>query len=215
MELTVGCTTRPLSSLPFEEAFDRIAAAGYTDVAVFANAGQVPVMSDTTPEEVAEVKKAAADAGVAPSMLIGRTQLNLGLDAAVDDYKRLIDNTAALGTTWLLDCGTNKEEHYEDYFELMPDMPAQPGEDLGLPCRDSCDAHHQSAAGSHYSGRICGTGRSAPALCHAAQMSRTGIRRWRIPVDIAGPFASSARGFAGSREDCRTELERFAASCWH
>ena len=39
-------------------------------------------------------------------MLIGSTKLNLGLEAAVDDYKRLIDNAAALGTRWLLDCGT-------------------------------------------------------------------------------------------------------------
>ncbi len=119
MELTIGCTTRPYAGLPYAEAYERIAAAGYTDVAVFANAGQVPVQSESTPEEVAAVRKAAADAGVVPSMLIGGTKLDLGLDAAVDEYKRLIDNTAALGTTWLLDCGTNKEEHYEDYFELM------------------------------------------------------------------------------------------------
>ena len=52
-------------------------------------------------------------------MLIGGTKLDLGLDGAVDDYKRLIDNAAGLGTTWLLDCGTGKEEHFEAYFELM------------------------------------------------------------------------------------------------
>ena len=119
MELTIGCTTRPYAGLPYAEAYERIAAAGYTDVAVFANEGQVPVRPESTPEEVVAVRKAAADAGVAPSMLIGGTKLDLGLDAAVEDYKRLIDNTAALGTTWLLDCGTNKEAHYEDYFELM------------------------------------------------------------------------------------------------
>ena len=119
MKLTIGCTTRPYAGLSYEEAFARIAEAGYTDVAVFASQKAVPVRSESTPEEVAAVRKAAADAGVAPSMLIGRTQLNLGLDAAVADYRRLIDNAAALGTVWLLDCGTSKEEFFDDYFELM------------------------------------------------------------------------------------------------
>ena len=119
MDLAIGCTTRPYSGLSYTEAFGRIARAGYTDVAVFANEGQVPVRSDSAAAEVAAVKKAAAEAGVAPSMLIGRTRLDLGLEEAVQDYKRLIDNAAALGTVWLLDCGTGKEEHYDAYFELM------------------------------------------------------------------------------------------------
>lgn len=119
MEWTIGCTTRPYNSLSYAEAFARIARAGYTDVAVFANEGQVPVQADSTAAEVAAVKRAAADAGVSPSMLIGRTRLDLGLAAAIEDYKRLIDHTAALGTTWLLDCGTGRADQYEDYFELM------------------------------------------------------------------------------------------------
>jgi sugar phosphate isomerase/epimerase len=124
MELVVGCTTRPYSFLSFAEACERIADAGYTDVAVFANVVDegkraVPVRSDSTPDEVAAARRTAADAGLAPSMLIGSTRLNLGLDAAVDDYKQLIDNAAALGTKWLLDCGTGKEELFDDYYELM------------------------------------------------------------------------------------------------
>ena len=50
MELTIGCTTRPYGGLPYAEAYERIAAAGYTDVAVFANEGQVPVRPESTPE---------------------------------------------------------------------------------------------------------------------------------------------------------------------
>ncbi len=119
MELTVGCTTRPYGQLGYSEAYSRIAEAGYSDVAVFANDGQVPVGSDSSPAAVADVRKAAEDAGVVPSMLIGGTRLGDGLDAAVDDYKRLIDNAAALGATWLLDCGTSNDAHFDDYFELM------------------------------------------------------------------------------------------------
>lgn len=119
MKATVGCTTRPYGQLSYSEAYSRIAQAGYSDVAVFANEGQVPVGPDSSPAEVTGVRNAAEAAGVIPSMLIGGTRLGDGLEAAVDDYKRLIDNAAALGTTWLLDCGTSNEAHFDDYFELM------------------------------------------------------------------------------------------------
>ena len=119
MEMTIGCTTRPYDALSYTEAYARIAAAGYADVAVFRNEKEVPVQADTPAEEVANVRKAASDAGVAPSMLIGSTKLDMGLQAAVDNYKKLIDNAASLGTEFLLDCGTSKEAFYDDYFELM------------------------------------------------------------------------------------------------
>ena len=119
MQLTIGCTTRPYNMLSFAEACERIAEAGYTDVAAFRTSDEVPVRSDSTPEEIAAARKAAADAGLAPSMLIGRTQLNLGLEAAVEDYRRLIDHAAQLGTRWLLDCGTGDEARFDDYYELM------------------------------------------------------------------------------------------------
>jgi len=120
MELTIGCTTRPFAKyLTFAEACAHIAAAGYTDVAVFGCVGGNPVQADKTPEEVKEVRKIAEDAGLQPSLLIGGTKLDLGLDAAVDAYKTLIDRTADLGAKWLLDCGTGKEELYDTYYELM------------------------------------------------------------------------------------------------
>jgi sugar phosphate isomerase/epimerase len=64
-------------------------------------------------------RQIAADTGLAPSMLLGRVQIELGLEAAVDDYSALIDNAALLGATWLLDCGTNVKERYADYVALM------------------------------------------------------------------------------------------------
>ncbi|HIC69474.1 MAG TPA: hypothetical protein EYO90_08105, partial [Candidatus Latescibacteria bacterium] len=118
-EHLIGATTRPYSKLTYQEAFERIARAGYSDVAVFANAGQMPVSSESTEAEVAVVRKAAENAGVAPSMLLARTRLGEGLEAAVEDYRRLVDNAAALGVRWLLELGTGNEEHYDDYFELM------------------------------------------------------------------------------------------------
>ena len=115
----IGATTRPYSKLTYEEAFDRIARAGYSDVAVFANAGQVPVRSESTESEVAAVRMAADNAGVTPSMLLAKTRLGEGLEAAEEDYRRLVDHAAALGVRWLLELGTGNEDHYDDYFELM------------------------------------------------------------------------------------------------
>lgn len=119
MDFVIGCTTRPYAPWSFAEACDHIAAAGYSDVAVFRNKGEIAVHADSTPDDIATARKIVADVGLVPSMLIGRTKLDLGLDAAVDDYKRLIDNAAALGVTWLLDCGTSNEVYFDAYFELM------------------------------------------------------------------------------------------------
>ncbi|MBN2449117.1 MAG: sugar phosphate isomerase/epimerase [Lentisphaeria bacterium] len=119
METIIGCTTRPYNTLPHEEAFARIAAAGYRHVAVFRGSDGMPVDAQTPPAAVAAVRAAAAAAGLVPSMLLGRTRLDLGLDGAVDDYRRLIDNAAALGAIRLLDCGIGKPTLYEDYFTLM------------------------------------------------------------------------------------------------
>jgi sugar phosphate isomerase/epimerase len=119
MKLTIGCTTRPYNSMTFQDACAHIARAGYTDVAVFAHDRQMPVDSASSEDQVTEARNAAEGVGLAPSMLLGRTHLELGLDAAVDDYKKLIDNATTLGTTWILELGTSKEEYYADYPELM------------------------------------------------------------------------------------------------
>lgn len=119
MELTIGCTTRPLNKLSFADACKVIAGAGYTDVAVFANQGKIPVDCETPLEQVREVRTVAENAGLKPSLLIGRTHLDQGLDHAVSAYKRLIDNAAELGAEWVLDGGTSDVELYDDYYELM------------------------------------------------------------------------------------------------
>lgn len=118
-DFTIGSTTRPLNQLSFAQACQHIAAAGYTDVAVFAHQRQMPVDSSSAPAQVAQVRQEAADAGLEPSMLLGRTQLDQGLDGAINDYRRLIDNAAALGARWILELGTGNEAHYEDYPKLM------------------------------------------------------------------------------------------------
>ena len=115
MNWTIGCTTRPYDQVPFAQACQHIATAGYKDVAVFGGV----VKSTSSAEEVAQARAEATAAGLRPSMLLGGTNLAEGLERGVDDYKRLIDNAAELGVRWLLDCGTGNEALYADYFELM------------------------------------------------------------------------------------------------
>jgi len=119
METTLGCTSRPYSQLSYTEAYARIAAAGYSDLAVFANEGEIPVRSDSSARDVAAVRTAAAAAGVKPSMLLGRTKLDGTLAQAIDDYRRLIDHAALLGVQFLLDLGTGDQASFELYFKLM------------------------------------------------------------------------------------------------
>ena len=89
----IGCTTRPYDQVPFGQACQHIAAAGYTDVAVFGGV----VRSTSSAEEVAQACAEATAAGLKPLMLLGGTNLGEGLEHGVD-YKRLIDNAAELGT---------------------------------------------------------------------------------------------------------------------
>ena len=116
MELTLGCTTRPYVGLPFGEICERIAAAGYTDVAVFGNVG---VAYDSSPEQVREVRKQVEDAGLLPSMWLPRLHLEVGLEEAWSRAQRIIDQAAALGATWLLTTGVSEPELYEDFVALM------------------------------------------------------------------------------------------------
>jgi sugar phosphate isomerase/epimerase len=115
MKLTLGCTTRPYNDLPFAQACQHIAAAGYTDVALFRNA----VEPDSSEKLISSARQIAQDAGLNPSMLLGRTYLELGPEGALSQYRRVIDNAATLGADWLLDTGVSSPELYDAYWALM------------------------------------------------------------------------------------------------
>lgn len=119
MPHTLGCTTRPYSSVDFSTACRHIADAGYTDVALFGNSDGPAVGSDSPPDYVAERRRIANDAGLTPSMVIGGMKVAEGVEAAASDYFKLIDAVAAVGGTFLLDCGTDDAERIDDYLAVM------------------------------------------------------------------------------------------------
>jgi len=116
MTLTIGCTTRPLAELDFVEICRHIADAGYTDVALFFDVG---IGADTPREHTLAARRTAVEAGLSPSMLIAKAELEAGLDEAISKYRKLIDHASALGARWLLDMGTGDPDFYDIYFELM------------------------------------------------------------------------------------------------
>ena len=128
MDWIIGCTTRPYSALSLADACARIAGAGYTDVALFGNAG---VTSDSDRDAVLAARQTVHDAGpsgralrrtLAPSMLLAHAQLEQGIEHAVADYRRLIDNAVLLGARWLLDLGTGHVERRREYLAVMREV---------------------------------------------------------------------------------------------
>jgi sugar phosphate isomerase/epimerase len=149
MGWTLGCTTRPVANVPLDEACRRIAGAGYTDLALFRG-----VQAETPREEVVTVRETIHDAGLVPSMLLARTQLDLGLEEVAETYKRLIDNVVLLGARWLLDVGTAKPEYYARYVAVMRQVApyaaeagvgitAKPHGGITLTTQDLIDVHRQ------------------------------------------------------------------------
>ncbi len=119
MQLTLGATTRPWGKWSFEQACQAIAAAGYTDVAVFSNAGKIPLTAESTPDDVAAVRQSVAAAGLTPSMLITAMPLEKPIEEAVAEYRRTIAVAAAAGVTWVMNCGCGQPELYDAYNALM------------------------------------------------------------------------------------------------
>jgi len=119
MQLTLGATTRPWNKWSLEEACPAVAAAGYSDVALFFHGGKAPLSSASTPEEIAAVRKTVAAASLEPSMLITGMRLDAPIEEAVADYCKTIDAAAAGGVTWVMNCGCGTPAQYEQYNELF------------------------------------------------------------------------------------------------
>ena len=137
----IGSTTRPYNTLSCQEALARIARAGYGHVALFAAAPErkVPVRADSTAAEVAAVRQAAADAGVIPSMVLARTQLERALEMMPEDPETHL----LLGRLWLAEAENEKDPAHRselrraaaaalrEAIRLEPDRP-EPHRELGL-----------------------------------------------------------------------------------
>jgi len=116
MSWTLGCTTRPFAGLDLPAACRRISAAGYTDVALFRNAG---VEADSDTAQVHKARQITRDAGLVPSMLLAHVDLRLDREQALSHYMRLIDHAALLGASWILDLGAGDRARLDDYVTVI------------------------------------------------------------------------------------------------
>ena len=118
MKWNLGATTRPWNRWTFEEACGHIADAGYTDVAVFANADGHLLRSNAGADEIAKTVETAAKRNLKPSMLLSGPQLNADLEDAAKDYRRQVDVCAEAGVRYLMDCGCG-DDLREKYIAVM------------------------------------------------------------------------------------------------
>lgn len=119
MILKLGATTRPWHTWSFDQACASIAHAGYEEVSIYLNEGKIPVTSTSSPEEIAETSAIIKKYDLVPTMLLGSPRLDLSIDDAVADFKKLIDNASALGCKWLMNGGTANPSLYDKFFEIM------------------------------------------------------------------------------------------------
>ena len=126
MELIQGCTTRPFGDADAASIFNRIATAGFSDVAIFNNIG---IRHDSSKTQVTEVRAAAVNAGIRPSLLLVHAELDT--DDPDARYRRMIDNAVILGAEWILDLGTGNPKDLDRYIDVMKKVLPH-AEDAGI-----------------------------------------------------------------------------------
>ncbi len=118
--LALGAATRPCNQLDIDDALAHIASAGYTHAALFRNRGRLPVAADTPRAEIARLRRRLDDLGLTASMVLGAMPLDSGDDGpALDQYRRLLDNAAAVGAHYVLDCGCMNDALRPVYIRRM------------------------------------------------------------------------------------------------
>ena len=110
----MGCYTRPWAEFDYHAAFDGIAAAGFKYVGLMTTKSKnnLIVSLATTPKEAAAVGAEAKQRGL--------RIISMWADefAKVDDFKRIVDNSAACGCPNLLLGGTD-EQHADAYYKIV------------------------------------------------------------------------------------------------
>jgi sugar phosphate isomerase/epimerase len=114
----LGATTRPWHAFPLAEACDAIAAAGYTQVALYANEGKMALTADSSAADIEAVQGVLAARGLVATMLLGGPSLSGEVEAAVEQYRRLVDVAAAAGIRFLMNGGTENPATYDRYITI-------------------------------------------------------------------------------------------------
>ncbi len=153
---TIGIYTRPWDQHDYRVALDAIVAAGFRQAGLMTtkSKSRLVISAATTPEEAAGVARELKDRDLSvPSVYGGNIGVARGLQAGIDDLRRLIDACAAVGAKDLLMGGIGKAELYEPYYKAIAeccDYAAEKGMGIsvkphgglnadGPQCRKACD----------------------------------------------------------------------------
>jgi len=133
---TVGIYTRPWDAFELPVALDAIAEAGFRHAGLMTiqSKRRLVISAATTPEEAGRVADELKRRGLSvPSVYGGDIAVAKGLQAGIDDLRRLIDRCAAVGARNLLMGGTGDATLQSNYYKAIAeccDYAAEKG--LGL-----------------------------------------------------------------------------------
>jgi sugar phosphate isomerase/epimerase len=133
---TVGIYTRPWDAFELPVALDAIAEAGFRHAGLMTvkSKSRLVISAATTAEEAAAVAEALKQRGLSvPSVYGGDIAVAKGLQAGIDDLRRLIDRCAAVGAKDLLMGGTGDAKLQADYYKTIAECcDYAAGKGLGL-----------------------------------------------------------------------------------
>ena len=119
MASQIGCFNRPWNQWDYENALQGIQAAGYEHTGFMYQQNQLLVSADSSAEKILQLKRSVESHGLRPAVLLANPPLDLPVAQAVEQFRRLIDNAQLLGADYVLSSGTDNEEQYETYYQVM------------------------------------------------------------------------------------------------
>ncbi|MFP3904559.1 MAG: sugar phosphate isomerase/epimerase family protein [Armatimonadota bacterium] len=131
MAYQLGAFNRPWNQFEYEEALAGISGAGFKYTGLMRQGGEILLDSSTPTDEVENLRGTVEEAGLQMNTVLGRLDFADGVDGAIADLEQLLQNCAAIGASYFLNCGTKDEDLRQDYYTVLREG-AEIGKDLGV-----------------------------------------------------------------------------------
>lgn len=116
----IGCYTRPWAEHEYRVAFDAIAEAGFRYAGLMTSKSGTVITKDTTPEQAALIGEEAKSRGLKIASLYGGNfDVRKSINEGITGLKRLIDNSAVIGSPNLLLAGIAAPDLVENYYKVI------------------------------------------------------------------------------------------------
>ena len=116
----IGCYTRPWAEHEYRVAFDGIAEAGFRYAGLMTSKSGTVITKDTTQEQAAIIGEEAKSRGLKIASLYGGNfEVRKSISEGITGLRRLIDNSAVIGSPGLLLAGISAPELVENYYKVV------------------------------------------------------------------------------------------------